>query len=158
METYEQLYAKYGDWMSCANVAEALGRSPSNIDSHHWPLDGLRGQKLRGNGKQTRWYYSTYEIARKIEKRRQEEAEKKHYDKTLCKTCIYRDFLSGADRTLTCAYSAQPGHYTRTWHAQNDIPNAMDMAHCPFYIQGDQKPRPCMDIFPRYGGRRAFDT
>lgn len=158
METYKELHAKYGDWMDSHQVAEAIGRNVGHISRHNWPLDGLRGRKDRINGKSSRWVYSTYDIALKIEKRDREEYEKNRFDKTLCKTCIYRDFLSGIDRTLTCAYSAHPGHHTRTWHAKNGIPNALDMAHCPFYIEGDSKPLPRMDVFPRYGGRRSFDT
>lgn len=158
METYERLHAQYGDWMDARQLAEALGRSATHISTHQWPLDGLHGRKDRPGGKSARWVYSTYDIALKIEKREREEYEKNRFDKTLCQTCIYRDFLSGADRTLICAYSAQPGHNTRTWHAQNDIPNALDMANCPFYIEGDRKSLPRMDVFPRHGGRRAFDT
>lgn len=157
METYEQLYAKYGDWMCCSNVAEAIGRAPSNVDSHHWPLEGLRGQKLRGNGKQTRWYYSTYEIARRIEKRRQEEEEKNRYDKTLCRTCVWRDSL-WADPSIICAYSQHPGHHTRHWHALHGTPNALDSGNCPFYEKGARKHLPPSGVFPIYGGRSSFDT
>lgn len=157
MDTRRRLLAEYGEWMSAPQVGAEIGRKV--VRRCDWPLRNCPTKKcLRAETHRVISLYDTRVIAERIEQHEREEAEKKHYDKTLCQTCIYRDFLSGLDRTLTCAYSAHPGHNTRTWHAKNDIPNALDMANCPFYIEGDQKPIPRMDVFPRHGGRRAFDT
>lgn len=158
METYEELYDIYGDWMTSCDVATALGRPGAHISSHAWPLEGLHGTKRKVDGRQRCWWYSTYEIAMKIDARRKQEEEAVRHDKTLCRTCVYRDWLSGADRTLVCAYSRHLGHHTRHWHKLHGVENALDSAHCPFYEKGDHKHLPSSEGDPLFGGRRSFET
>lgn len=159
MGTYENLKAAYGEWMSAKQVGEALGRT-CHVDRNAWPLAGLPAEKKEGTGRKApvHWAWRTWDIANRIDERREKKETTSRLNKTLCKSCVYRDWISGADRALACAYSAQPGHHTRHWHALHGVENALDSAHCPFYEKGDRKHLPSAEYFPLFGGRSIGDS
>jgi hypothetical protein len=143
--TYQKLKAAYGDWMGRTEVQEATGLV--RVSRNHWLVAGLPYEK-RG-AVQKRHVWRTKDIAKRMDERGQIKA--RCTKKKLCRKCQWRSKAPTIEGD--CSYAGYPGHYSKSFHAQNGVPHALDAEHCAFFVAGDRVKLPSENLFPIGNGR-----
>lgn len=162
MGKYEELKAKYGEWMKREDVSEALGRTSTLTGEmkNHYGLKGVRTKEAVVNGRH-RILFATEDVARNIEDRgaEQKKKQKRKQDRHLCGTCRWRSrYSTGWETNMFCSYCMHPPHKTKHWHKAHGMENALDTAHCPFYEKGRHEPLPMIGAYIEPPERSFFDT
>lgn len=162
MGKYEELRAKYGEWMKREDVSVEVGRTSvlTSGARDHYGLKGVETKEAIVNGRH-RILFATKDVARNIEAHgaAQEKKQKHKQARHLCGTCRWRSrYSTGYEANMFCAYCMHPGHKTKHWHKAHGVPNALDTAHCPFYEKGRHERLPMIGAYIDPPERSFLDT
>lgn len=159
MGTYDELKARYGEWMRREDIVEATGIGSAGSPGHYAVRGAARCSRTV-NGRY-RVFYRTEDVARNIEQHDSQlkNAKKREQNKHLCRTCRWRSrYSTDAGADLHCSYCMHPPHHTKHWHKAHGMENALDIAHCPFYERGQHEHIPMISAYIHPLERKYFDT